>query len=60
MLMFLYLKGYAEQKYTMKPSSIATRCQAPHELRQIQAYSMGIPAGKALFSTRSCLSWSVC
>ncbi|SEE93941.1 hypothetical protein SAMN04490194_5237 [Pseudomonas migulae] len=56
MLMFLYLKGYAEQKYTMKPSSIATRCQAPHELRQILAYSMGIPAGKALPSIRSCSS----
>lgn len=42
----------------MKPSSIATRWQALHDLRQIQAYSMGIPAGKALFSTRSCPSWS--
>ncbi|MEA3172377.1 MAG: hypothetical protein QOI97_5325 [Pseudomonas sp.] len=29
------LKGYAEPKYTMKPSPIATRCQALHELRQI-------------------------
>lgn len=35
MVMFLQLKGDAEQKYTMKLSSIATRCQAAHELRQI-------------------------